>query len=136
MKLRDLHQVSDRRDDLDCSLDTPLVKQEFVEECDINVIIARCLRGGAPNFSRAVPIFADVSEIGDFRSCIERIRSADEAFMSLPASVRTRFGNDSVALIEFLQNPVNRVEAISLGLIVEPPKVVSLVTAPAGAVVS
>lgn len=109
-----------RPGDIDCSGDVPLVKQEFADDCNVNIIIARCLRNGAPLpvHSNLEPIFADVSEVGDYRDVVERVRKADEAFMRLDAGVRTKFGNDPGLLMAFLQDPSKREEAIAMGLVV------------------
>lgn len=108
-----------RPGDIDCSGDEPITKQEFAEESDINVIIARCLRGGGLGHVQSLaPVFADVSELGDFADCVRRVDLAREAFMLLPAEVRLRFGNSSVKLIEFLSDGKNYDEAVRLGLVI------------------
>jgi hypothetical protein len=37
--------------------------------------------------------------------------------MALPANIRSRFDNDPAKLIDFMENPANREEAESLGLV-------------------
>lgn len=98
-------------------------KQSFREQSDINSIVARYRRNGSfDNVSRAAPVFADVSHIGDYRTICHKIRLATEAFEALPAAVRTRFANDATKLLDFLKDPKNDAEAIELGLR-EAPKV-------------
>ena len=55
---------------IDCSKDEPMTKQEFLEDCDINSIIAKCIRNkdGEALIARASQVFADVSEVPDFQS--------------------------------------------------------------------
>lgn len=107
--------------DVDCSSDEPLTKQEFVKDCDVNLIIARCLKGmGLTHINEVRPVFADVSQIGDFADCVRRVDAAYDAFMLLPAEVRSEFQNDPVQLVRFLQDPGNRGRAIELGLIEKP----------------
>lgn len=96
-----------------------LTKQEFRDETDVNVIMKRYgATGQLPVGVQSLqPIFADVSEIGDFASLMRRTKAAEVAFMNLPAELRTRFGNDPGELVVFLQNPANRPEAEELGLV-------------------
>lgn len=105
---------------IDCSNDVPLTKQEFVEESDINVIMARCLRNGGqlPYASSVAPVFADVSQIEDYETTVRRIREAEEAFMELPANVRSFFSNDPKNAVAFVKDPANLEKAIELGLAV------------------
>lgn len=103
----------------DCSGDEPLTKQEFARDADINVLIARFTKAGVPLPGPEVAqAFADVSEIGDFQACQERIIRAQDAFMKLPSDVRQRFGNEPAALLAFLDNPANLDEAVRMGLVV------------------
>lgn len=112
--------------DICCCKDVPLVKQEFKDDCDINIIIERCLRNGAPlpTYEHVAPIYADITEMGDYRDMVERIRRADDAFMEMPAPVRARFDNDPGKLLDMLADPSRVDEAVELGLAVrreEPP---------------
>lgn len=107
--------------DLDCSGDVPLTKQEFASDCDVNVIIARCLKNGLPLPSvTAAPLYADVSEIGSYADCVRRVKSAEVAFMNLPAELRTKFDNSPSNLIAFLSDRRNLPAAIELGLVPKP----------------
>lgn len=104
---------------IDCSGDEPVTKQEFKDDCDVNVIVARCLRDGVERVPQgAAPVFADVSQIGDFGEAMRRVQRASEAFASLDASIRTRFENDPRKLIAFVQDVRNYDEAVKLGLVV------------------
>lgn len=109
--------------DIDCSADPVLVKQEFVKESDVNVIIASCLRRGVELPGADVrAVFADVSKVGDFAGLQGQLVEAQEAFASLDANLRARFGNSPAALLAFLADESNRPEAEKLGLL-EPKKV-------------
>ncbi len=111
---------------VDCSKDKILVKQSFTNEADINNIMARYVKTGMLTHealnSRQL-IFADVSEIGDFQTCQERIKAAQAAFMTLPPDLRARFENDPAQLLDFCSKDENRDEAIELGIIPKPTKV-------------
>lgn len=107
-------------------------KQEFAQESDINYIMERYrVTGQLPAGGSRAAVFADVSEIGSFANVLERVHAAEDSFNSLPASLRSRFRNDPVQLIEFLQDSRNRDEAVKLGLIPKKEEV-SPVPAPEG----
>lgn len=103
------------------SSDKPsLTKQSFREECDINTIVRRFgLTGEMP--SPLSPQFGDFSEVVDFQTAMNAIRRAGEDFMTLPASLRSRFDNDPSRLIAFLEDKANFDEAVKLGLVNSPP---------------
>lgn len=108
---------------VDCSGDAPLTQQSGKDECDINVIVERAKRGAdLSKLTRGdVPIYGDFTEIPtDLRDCLNSVRRADALFMSLDAVVRRRFENDPANLLDFLNDPNNRDEAISLGLVKAP----------------
>ncbi|WNK14934.1 MAG: internal scaffolding protein [Microvirus sp.] len=95
----------------------PGARQSEAAECDINRIVSQFAKTGVlpPGFAEGV--FADVSEIGDYRAALERVRLAEAEFMRLPPQVRARFENDPLQLVEFAVNPANRPEMEALGLL-------------------
>lgn len=104
--------------DIDCSRDEVLTKQEFAKDCDVNQIIARCVRFGMPIPAGAVEgAFMDVSEIGSYADCLRRITAAQEVFMQLPVEIRSEFKNDPGLLIDFVSDGRNYDRAVKLGLI-------------------
>lgn len=100
-----------------------LTKQCFKEECDINNLVNRYMETGilGDPFDTRKPVFDDFSSVPDFHESQGIVAKAYEQFNSLSAEVRDRFGNDPVQLLEFLDNPTNRDEAVSLGLIFSDP---------------
>lgn len=105
---------------VDCSGDKIRTKQSFRNECDINQIMRKYRRTGqltpAGIAARQV-VFADVSEIGDYQECQQKIKDADFAFATLSAEVRSRFNNDPGELLDFCADSANKEEAIQLGII-------------------
>lgn len=92
-----------------------MTDQQFLPDCDINCILKQfAVKGEA----RAVQsgVYGDFSTIGDFRDCLERINHAKGEFEALPADLRSRFGNDPVAYVDFVLNPENVNECVKLGL--------------------
>lgn len=107
----------------------PGADQSFKDECDIRRIMDRARKTGvlvdplALAKSLRLARYEDVSEIpADFFEANLFVMEATKAFGDLPAKVRKRFGNDVQALLEFVANPENKAEAISLGLVPAPDK--------------
>lgn len=105
---------------LHCDPEDTQVQQQFKEECDINTIIKRFgLTGELPEGYQA-PQSGDFTGITDFHSAMNAVRAAEEAFMEMPAELRARFAHDPQRLMDFLDDPKNRDEAIKLGLVNKP----------------
>lgn len=92
-----------------------LTVQSSKDECDINNIVNKLLRSGEP-LPELRGVYADLSGMPDLQSALDQVVAADEAFMALPARVRTFFDNDPVKLVAFAQDPANLPKAIELGL--------------------
>lgn len=105
-----------------------LTQQHYKDEVDINVMMRRMgVTDGAiipPYFHESVLIdhFADFSEAPDFRTSMDQLKEATDAFNQLPAALRRRFGNDPVELMNFLHDKDNIEEAIKLGLLTKMPE--------------
>ena len=76
-----------------------LTKQAFKEEADVNVIVGRYLKNGMP-FPVGQEQFLDVSDVQDYQSALNLVRSAQETFNALPAEVRLEVGNDPTRFVE------------------------------------
>jgi len=108
---------------LACDPEESVVQQQFAEECDINTIVRRFgLTGELPN-GVAMPMVGDFTAVTDFQSAMNVVRQAEEAFMTLPGEVRARFVNDPQRVLQFLEDPANRDEAVKLGLVAAPAEV-------------
>lgn len=95
-------------------------KQDFVEECDINNIMRRYeVNGILPIGNAQEPVFADVSEYGDYRESLHRVMAASDAFNSLPSELRKKFDYDPQKMIDFIKDPANKEECIKYGFIVQ-----------------
>lgn len=107
-----------------------MTQQSDMAECDINVIMSKY--GGTGQLPQVLdhPQYGDFTEVGDFRTMVETVRAAEEAFAGLPAKVRNRFHNDPEEMMEFLGDPDNRDEAVKLGLVNAPPPTDNADTAP------
>jgi phage internal scaffolding protein len=97
--------------------DATLAQQHYKDECDINNILRQFNITGLLPESTLSPRYGDFSGIGDYHSALNSVLAAETEFMALPAQIRSRFQNDPAQLIDFLDNPDNINEAISLGLV-------------------
>ncbi|QXP08194.1 MAG: internal scaffolding protein [Arizlama microvirus] len=99
--------------------DRSLTNQADMESADINKIMARYEKTGVLIDASGVerkPQYGDFTVLKDYHSMMSAVRNAERAFDLLPANVKNRFLNDPQKLIDFLENPVNDKEAVSLGL--------------------
>ncbi|QCQ84885.1 internal scaffolding protein [Blackfly microvirus SF02] len=137
----------------DCSFGTEVfddgvTRQEFKDECDINVLMASYERTGViTHVNAAPPQFLDVTDVPDLARAIAIMHDAETAFMTLPASARKEFDNDPVKFMDFAGNPENLKRMREWGLaapeklpdaalrveVVDPPAGASTSPAPSGA---
>jgi len=111
---------SDKRPVVDCSTVPSRTRQHHKDACDINVIVAQYRRTGQLlHLQGGLPTYGDVSEVGDFRSVLERVRSAEAWFMKLPAKVRAAFENSPAAFMDAVEDPARQEELVRLGLLGE-----------------
>ena len=94
-----------------------LTKQEFKDECDINVLMKRYQKTGLfPQHPGQSPRY--VSNIGapDFLEAQNLVIKAREEFMALNAELRKRFDNDPAKFYAFVNDEKNADELVQLGL--------------------
>lgn len=117
MNLRSQYDdYSSSRVQLTCS-DPSLAEQSSLEETDINTIVRRFgLTGQLPTGVRQ-PTYGDYTDVFDYHTAMNAIVQAEEAFMEMPAHVRTRFHNDPGEFVAFCSDEANRDEALKLGLV-------------------
>lgn len=106
-----------------------LTQQHQAAETDINLIVKRYTATGMLPQSALEPLYGDFTQAVDFQEAQNKIRAAQEAFMLLPAELRSRFENDPAKLVAFVSDPANDDEAIKLKL--RPPKPVEQPSVPA-----
>lgn len=91
-------------------------QQQFKDECDINTIVKRFGVTGVVPGSLRMATYGDFTDVDDFHTALNAVRSASEAFMALPSELRDRFGNDPQRFVEFCSDARNLDEAKALGL--------------------
>lgn len=97
-------------------------KQNFKDESDVNNIMKKFERGQLiEHTAKYQGQYGDFLAGGDYHAHMDAIRAADEAFLTLPAEIRSKFHNDPAEFLSFAQDPDN-IEALQdLGLANKPP---------------
>lgn len=90
--------------------------QSFKDECDINRIVARYQKTGLLPQVNSQPQYGDFCTSDDYQTSMNKVLHAQNSFMSLPAKVRARFENDPAKFLDFVYDPENAQELVSLGL--------------------
>lgn len=92
-------------------------KQSFKKECDINAIMAKYQKTGAiTHFNKHQQNYG-MADGQTFQDAMNLVCEAQEMFNDLPSSIRSRFGNDPAAFLDFVQNDENADEMARMGLI-------------------
>lgn len=96
-------------------------KQSFRDQCDVNSVLQRFRKVNGVDYLNVYKeasggSYGDFSAVGDYRSALDAVRRADEAFMALPSNIRARFYNDPGEFLGFCENPANFDEMVRLGL--------------------
>lgn len=97
-------------------------QQHFKDECDIDRILKKYSETGflvSPLEPRRPAKWGDFSSVADYQASMNRLVQVQEAFEALPSRVRERFRNDPMQMLAFLEDPVNKDEAVKLGLVVD-----------------
>lgn len=87
-----------------------MTRQEFADECDVNLLMKRydVVGGGMPPAPGSVPMYIDfTSKPDNLMDALAMMKSAETAFMTLPASVRKEFDNDPLRFVEYAENEAN-----------------------------
>ena len=98
-------------------------RQDDMASTDINRIMAKFVKTGELPVKNREFFFADVSGMPDFRTAMDMVHNAEEAFMELPPEVRYRFENDPAKFLDFTTDPANREELVTMGLLDAPDEV-------------
>lgn len=100
-----------------------MTKQEFKFECDVNNVV----KSFKPHHMQAMlaanlasGAYTDLPDAYDYQDALHLVQDAEKRFMTMPAKVRDRFGQDPSQFLAFINNPGNQAEAISLGLASSP----------------
>lgn len=96
-------------------VDASLTHQEFKDEADINVLLARFEKTGSfynplnpPGGERRMPEFIDCTSVPEFLDAQKLVADANAQFSTLPARVRDLCNNNPAALLAGLNDPATR----------------------------
>lgn len=96
---------------------SPYTKQEFKNECDINIILAQYQHTGEiPNLNERQGQFMDCTGL-DYMEHMNKIVEANSLFSELPSAIRERFQNSPAAFLDFVHDEKNTDEMRKLGLL-------------------
>lgn len=122
MKFKTIYDTYQEKKGIEFVEPTMTIQSEK-DNCDINVIMNRYATCGTPLPYRAdgvQPVYADVSELGDYIENYQRCKQAEEIFNALPSALRKELDNNPANLLAFIQNEANRERCVEYGLINKP----------------
>lgn len=94
-----------------------ITEQAHAKECDMNYILRNYQKTGLLKHVRENEGRYDDVSVEDFQSAMFIVNEAQQMFEKLPADVRQKFGHSPVNFLEFVQNPANRKELKSMGML-------------------
>lgn len=102
-------QVEHKRVSIDFGDEISLTRQEFAQDCDINVLMAQYERTGVvSHVNPREPMYVDLTGIPyDLQDALSIFAAAETSFMSLPAQVRASFDNDAMKFVQFAEDREN-----------------------------
>lgn len=90
-----------------------MTKTSFKEECGIDWIMKQYRGTGViTHLNPKQAQFADVSEMGDYRTALHQVREAEDLFMQLPSKLRAKFENDAAAFLDWVTDPSTELEEL------------------------
>lgn len=94
-----------------------MTDQSQAAETDVNYIMDKFMKTGQiTHLTSKQAMYRDLTNIPSLGEALTTITKANEAFATLPAKLREKFGNSPELFVSYLQDPKNDKEAIELGL--------------------
>lgn len=97
-----------------------MTRQSEMEAADINAIVKKYHTSGVLPADRQAGIYADISQMGDYRTAVAQVEIAQEMFMQLPSEVRAEFDNDAAFFLDYVSDKENEAELVKMGLVEAP----------------
>ncbi len=107
-----------------------MVRSNFRAECDINTIVARYANGAQLPPTADDLVFGDVSEIGDYKTCLDIVKSIGSRIRELPEKAAALFNSDPGRFISSIEAAKDREALVNLGLVEALPPPVEPVVPP------
>lgn len=96
-------------------------KQSMSAECDINNIMKKFKQTGqVDHLSANQQQYMDAPPYEDFADALTMVVEATGMFNELPAALRNRFHNQPGLFLDFIDDPKNTDELISMGILPAP----------------
>ena len=93
-------------------------KQADALDTDIDRLVNRFVAHlHAPDPNRAPPTYGDFSNVDDFHTAMNKVKSAEDSFMRLPSAVRKHVNNDPGEFLSMVNDPERKEELVDLGLL-------------------
>lgn len=98
-----------------------LTRQAEKDACDINAIVRRAESAGISLYElstlRGELMYGDFTQFGSMLDVHNRVAKISNEFSLLPSEIRMRFNNDVRRFVDYLADPANHKEAVSLKLL-------------------
>ena len=104
MEFQHAYSDSFRGSDVECR-DPSLAQQSFKDDADINVMLEKFKVTGVLPQGVVMPTYGDFVGVSDYRTAVDAINKATNAFMDMPANIRSRFENDPQKFWSFVLIP-------------------------------
>jgi len=111
------------------NVEPSLTRQEFTDMSDPNWIIDRHAKGQDISMflNPRQPVQGDFSDMPQsFHEIMNITVQARQQFADLPESIRSQFGNNPIAFVDFIMDPKNAEKLIEMGLFEKPAVVTPL----------
>jgi phage internal scaffolding protein len=102
---------------LDCGPEV-ITEQHHKQECDVNYILRKYQKTGLiDHVNRFGGDYSDLSDSVSFHEAMNICIDAENAFNTLPSSIRKKFDNDPGSFLDFVSDESNLDEMVELGLV-------------------
>lgn len=92
-------------------------QQQFKDEVNVNSIMRKYKQTGViTHLNDKQGKYGDLSQVPDYFTAMQTIKTSQEAFDQLPSDVRRRFENDPSKMLAFVHDPNNYDEGVKLGI--------------------
>lgn len=95
---------------------TTRTQQQFKDDCDINLIMAKYIKTGVLDHQREHGAEYGFASSDTFRDSMEIVSKANSMFEDLPSSIRSKFENNPAKFLDFVQDPKNLKQMQEMGL--------------------
>lgn len=92
-------------------------EQSHKKDTDMNYILRGYQKTGLIRHAKEHAGKYDDIAVQDFQEAIFIVTNAQRQFDELPSNIRKRFGNNPAEFLEFVQNPENKAEMQTLGIL-------------------